>query len=196
MLGGRIGHGYVVDLRRYWWVHIPLVVRVVIFLSVRLAIVGILVSSLVKYPGDLEATRLYAPGQRSTRELKLLKRPAAAPERMNTPPRIRVLRPPPASYEAARSRKRGDYMDQIRSLVPARSFPKLSHRFSSHKDSSSPLKINELPPLMLRRKLNGEVGQASKDQSPFSRNDELPIPIKLDAQKVDERNMWKQKYVV
>ena len=170
-------------------------VRVVIFLPVRLAIVGILVSSLDKYPGALEATRLYAP-QRSTRDLELLKRPAAL-EAMNTPPRIHVPRPPPASYEAAPSRQRADYMKQIRSLVPAQSFPRLSQRFSSHKDSPSPPKRNERP-LMLHRKINGPA----RDRSLFTRIDDLStppdntIPIRLNAQKADGRDLWKQKYVV
>ena len=165
----RIGHGDVVDLCPHRWVPIRFVAHVTVFLPIHLAIVGIFVSVSEKHPQDLEARKLYSP-HRSIRELELAKHYPGR-ELTNAQPRIHIARPPPAAYTAPRPR-----MERIGSLVPPRAFPRRSQRFSLYMvPTPPPSKSNELPPLMLHRKINGPVpGQSPRKQSPFMRLEDLP----------------------
>ena len=171
-------------------------IHVATFLSAHSAIAGILVSCLEKYPETVEVTKLYA-SQRSFRELELLKRQSAS-KSIDVSPRIHISRPP-ASYAA--SHPRGLHPTQgPRQLVPAQTLPRHSQRIPF---PSSPPRTNGPAPLMLHREVHGPVGQAPRNQPIFLRVDNLQTPpdndnlspITWNTQKVNERDMWKQKFL-
>ena len=161
-------------------------VHVAIFSSARLAIAGILVSWLDKHPGAVEVRKLYAP-RRPAREIELLRQQFTS-EPTNAPLRIHVPRPP-ASHAAPRPR--GPHYTQ--GPVPARTLPGHPQRI---------LSANGPAPLMLNRTVHGPVGQTPRNRLALTRIEDVQTlpsnvnPIRGSAQTVNEKDMWKLKFLV
>lgn len=162
------------------------------------AVAGILVSWLDKYPGVVEVSKFYAL-QRSAGEIELLKQqPPLKP--MNASPRIYIPRPPPASYAA--SQPRGPRQLVLPQTLPGYSQRVPSQRVPSYLCPSPTRRTNEPASLILHREVRGPVGQAPRNQPTLMRIDGLKTPpdnltpIRWSTQKVDGKDMWKQKFLV
>ncbi|KAF9647453.1 hypothetical protein BDM02DRAFT_3270243 [Thelephora ganbajun] len=174
--------------------------------SAVIAVAGLLVSWLDKSRGAAEVTGLYVP-HRSVRDTELLGRQPASKLANVLPPRIQIPRPI-APHPASRSRVPYHNQGPIQPTpAPAQTLPRYSHIFPPNRvpsslPSSFPRESNRLSPLMLHRKINGPVGQAPRNQATFMRIDDLrTLPgnghqAGGKMQRVDEKDLWKQKFLV
>lgn len=171
--------------------HVALTIHDLTLLSNHSAYAGISVSLLDEFPGAMEWW--------SAREIR--QQSQSGPT--NISPRIHIPRPPPASYMALRPR--GLHHTQG-PTQPVPVLPGHSQRFPSYGAPSSlsspPLsRENEPASFVLNRKIRGPVGQAPRNEFTWTDNlqalpDNVLNPAKRSTQKVDERDMWKQKYLV
>lgn len=149
------------------------------------------------YPESVEVAELYAPRQ-PVGEIELLEQQPKL-EPMDAPLRIHVPRPPPAAYTASHPRDLDDTRVPRGFALP-RTLRRYTQRLPPRKVPSPPPRATI--PLMLHRKLRGPVGQTPRNQPTFTRIEDLQAlpenvsPTKRSTQKVDERDMWKQKYLV
>ena len=164
------------------------------FLIGYIAIVGILISWLDKHPEFTEAKKFSVQHQ-PPREIELLRQRAGS-RTTNIYPKINILRP---IAPHTTSRSQGPH--RAKGPVPPVPAQALSRPPPRTRVPSSPLPpslSSDLNgnPFMLHRQLQRAVGQAPRNQSAFMRIDDSEIfSAGSTSQKVNEKDMWKQKYL-